>query len=346
MHRILSGMYSLLIVLLLASCMSEADTDENGEQQSPPSEEEADNTEESDEPEEEVMPAGDVLQRSIEKMKDIECYTISTNMNQHIELDQENTLENRYRSETLVNLDPVRYHESSTIEKNRTSPDDTKNNIVALERYFTEEGFYMFDSTENRWIQFPEQFTEDFKSFDKSYENPARILEMIEAYSSDITIVEGNRHYELTFRGGDGQTQEIALEMMGMVNADFSSSMEDMMYMAEMDALTYELHIDKETFYPKKLKMNLDMNMNNEEGEPDASNHLVVSRYSDFGETEEVAIPVDVLDRSEEMELEEFTGFEEMEEFDSIDGINMDEIYEEDATGKEEEQAEMNEETE
>ncbi|SFL83752.1 DUF6612 family protein [Salibacterium qingdaonense] len=333
MQRILTGMYGLLIVLLLASCMSEADTDENGDSAAP-SEEEPDDTEDT-EPEKEpekVMPAGDVLQQSIDKMNDIESYTISTNMNQHLELGGEQTLENRYRSNTLVNLDPVRYHESSTIEKNQTTAEETNNSFVELERYFTDRGFYMFDSSESRWVQFPEQFNEDFKSFDKSYENPGRILEMIEAYSSNIHIIEGNRHYQLTFSGGEDQTQEIALEMIGMVNTGFSSSMEDMMYMAELESLTFQLQIDKETFYPKKLKMNLDMNMNNAEGEPDASDHLVVARYSDFNETERVEIPADVLNVAEGMELDEFTGFEQMEEFDSVDGMEMEQIYGDDTT--------------
>ncbi|SFQ10863.1 DUF6612 family protein [Salibacterium halotolerans] len=333
MHRILAGMYGLLIILLLASCMSEADTDESGDSGIPPEEEPDDSDETKPAPEpEKVMPAGDVLQQSIDKMNNIDSYTISTNMNQHLELDEEQELENRYRSSTLVNLDPVRYYESSSIEKIQTAAGETQSSFVELDRYFTDRGFYMYDSSESRWVQFPEQFNEDFKSFDKSYENPGRILEMIEAYSSDIHIIEGNRHYQLTFSGGKDQTQEIALEMIGMVNTAFSSSIEDMMYMAELQSLTFQLQIDKETFYPKKLEMNLDMNMNNTEGEANASHHLVVARYSDFNETERVEIPADVLNQAEDMELDEFTGFDQMEEFDSIDGIEMEQIYDDNTT--------------
>ncbi|MFZ4451002.1 DUF6612 family protein [Salibacterium aidingense] len=334
MDRIRGGMFALIVILLLSACMSEAETDDNGETEVPPEEEEPEDPED---PEEKVMPAQEVLQRSINEMESIESYTIATNMNQQIELNPEETVENKYRSNTLVNLEPLRYHQTATIEKRDSAPEDAANSLVGLERYFTEEGFYIFDSSEGRWVQFPEQFTEDFQSYDKSFESPAHILEMIEAYSSEIEVVEGNRHYQLTFNGNDEQTQQIALEMMGMVNTDFSTSMEDMMYMTEIGNLTYELQIDKETFYAKKLKMNLEMNMNSEEGNGNTSTHVIVARYSDLDETEDISIPVDVLDRAEEMELEEFSGFDDMEEFDSIDGIEMDEIYENEESASEEE---------
>ncbi|RSL30796.1 hypothetical protein D7Z54_24490 [Salibacterium salarium] len=327
MDKLRVGMLILVLAMFSAACMSEAETnDENGEKEVPSEPEEEPDESDNQEPEE-VMAAEDVLQQSINKMEDLQSYTIDTNMNQHIQLNKEESLKNKYRSNTAVNLDPVRYHESSTIEKTQTDPMNQDISLISLERYFTEEGFYIFDSTEGRWTKFPDQFTQDFQSYDDSFENPQHILEMIETYNNDIAIEEGNRHYQLTFRGDNDQTQQIALQMIGMVNTEFSSTMEDMMYMTEIADLEYELQIDKETLYAKKLKMNLTMNMNTEEGEAYQSNHVVVAHYSDLAETEEVSVPSHVLNQAEEMEIHEFSGFDDMEEFDTIDGMEMDELY-------------------
>ncbi|MDQ0298260.1 hypothetical protein J2S78_000668 [Salibacterium salarium] len=329
MEKFRVGMLILLLTTFSTGCMSEAETEneENGETEVPSeTEEEPDESEENDE-EEKTVQADDVLQQSINEMEDIKSYTIDTNMNQHIQLNKEASLENIYRSSTEVNLDPVRYHESSTIEKTETDPMETNSSLVGLERYFTDEGFYIFDSTEGHWTQFPNQFTQDFQSYDNSFENPEHILEMIETYNNEIEVKEGNRHYQLIFHGDNDQSQQIALQMIGMVNTDFSETMEDMMYMTEIADLEYELQIDKETFYAKKLKMNLTMNMNSDDGESYESNHVIVSHYSDVAETDEVTVPSHILDQAEEMELDEFSGFDDMEEFDSIEGIEMDELY-------------------
>ncbi|MFB4165240.1 DUF6612 family protein [Alteribacillus sp. JSM 102045] len=319
MSRIRKGLLVIMLAVFATACTSEAETDENGTPSEPP---------EKEKPEEQEESADDVLDQSIDMMEDLENYSIDTNMNQDIRFKEDGYLRNKYRSHTIVNLDPVRYHETSTIKTTEENGKrETSTDVVGLERYFTEKGYYIFDSNEGRWVKFPDEFTEDLQSYDESFEKPAHTLELIEAYTEDIHMEEGNEHYRLTFSGENEQLQQIALEMMRMVNTDFSEMMEDMMYMTEMEGLEFELSIDKGTFYAKKLRMDMNMNMNSEEGKSYSSTHTVVARYDNFNEAEEVSVPADVLDSAEEMELEEFSGFKEMEEFDTIEGIEIEEFY-------------------
>ncbi|SDH64881.1 DUF6612 family protein [Alteribacillus bidgolensis] len=334
MAQIRKGLLLIMLTVFTSACMSEAETDENGNVTEPPEPEEPPEQEES-------IDSAEVLDNAIDSMEDLENYAIDTNMNQDIQFNKEGYLKNKYRSHTIVNLDPIGYHESSTIKTTEENGEsDTSTDVVALERFFTEEGYYIFDSNDGRWVKFPDEFTEDIQSYDESFEKPAHTLELIEAYTDEIHISEGDQHYRLTFSGENEQLQQIALEMMRMVNTDFSEMMEDMMYMTEMEDLEFELLIDKETYYAKTLRMDMNMNMNSEEGKSYNSTHTVVARYSEFNEAKEVSIPDDVLDNAEEMELEEFSGFNEMEEFDTIEGIKIEEFYEDEDEENEEEDGE------
>ncbi|SDH20093.1 hypothetical protein SAMN05192534_102152 [Alteribacillus persepolensis] len=328
MSPIRKRFFGVMLVLLLTACMSEAETDDNNGITQEPKEQEPREEEPPLEETEETISASHALQQSIHAMQELENYTIDTNMNQDIQYNAHGYLENKYRSHTLVNVDPIRYHETSTIQTSEEKQDAASHETVILERYFTDQGYYIFDSNEGRWVKFPDEFTEDIQSYDDSYEKPAHILELIDAYTSDFHLVEGNRHYQLTFTGEDEQLHEIAVALMQMVNTDFSEMMEDMMYMTEIEHLAFELLIDKETFHARKLQMDMNMNMNSEDGRSYASHHTVVARYSDFNATEEVSTPEQVLEAAEEMDVEEFSGFNEMEELETMDRIELDEFYE------------------
>ncbi|WP_240374396.1 DUF6612 family protein [Bacillus piscicola] len=317
-----TSVLAFILILALTACTSDGDTDteENGTEPDPPPQEQ---------PTKEEPDADKVLSQAINKMEGLKNYTITTNMNQHIQLGDDDDLSNKYRSTTAVNLNPVHYHETASIIMDTTKQEEDSVHPIRLERYLTDKGVYIYDSSEGRWVKFPEEFTDDFQSFDKSFENPSHLLELIEAYSEELHIKEGNDHYRITFTGSDEQMQEIALEMTRMVNTEFSSSMKDLMYVTGIERLQFELDIDKETYDAKKLKMDLQMTASQENGEPYQSSHTVVARFSLLNETKEVTIPPEVLQTATEMELEEFSGFKDMKELETIEGIKIEDYYKE-----------------
>ncbi|SFE92967.1 DUF6612 family protein [Alteribacillus iranensis] len=322
MRPILAVLLGFTLTFTLLGCESEAETEESGQDSNPPISQ--------DSQEEEQISRGQLINNSIQSMKAMENYTIETNMNQYIQLDEKQFLYNKYRSTTDVNLDPIHYHEKAsiyTLERNHDT--ETADDTTRLERYFTDKGIFIFDSNEARWIKFPDEFASDLQSLDKSFESPERMLEIIEAYAEDMHIEEGKDHYRITAGGSTQQMQEIAIEMMGLINTDFSSGMENLMYMSGIKQLNYEIHIDKKTFYMKKIKMNLRLDINSEQENTYASDYVFVTRFSSINETEEVTLPPGVLKEAEEMELEEFQGFEDMEEFDTIEGMEIEKFQEE-----------------
>ncbi|MFB5660931.1 DUF6612 family protein [Alteribacillus sp. HJP-4] len=331
MKRMLAGLLTFVCVLFFAGCMSDEDPDDNGSEPAPP-----DPEEEPEEQEEEPAEAEDVLAEAIQVQEDLESYVIDTNMNQTIQYDDEEKLTNTYRSTAAVNLEPMRYHENSVIDNDPNDENPDEDNVVSLERYYTEEGFYIFESDEEEWVQIPDEFVEDIQATENRFDNPARTLNTIETYGEDFEIEERENKNHITFSGEEEPQQQIALQMVSMVNRDFSTTMEDILFMSEIESIDYELIIDQETNEVDSIRMDLTLLMNNDEGETYQSTHTIVAHYSSYNEAEEVEIPDYIIEQANDLDLQEFSGFEDMEEFETIGGIKLEEFYEDGEESEEE----------
>lgn len=322
MGKLQISLLSLLMIFFVVACNSDADFDENGN--TPPLPEIPEEEENNDDIDGET-----ILSDTINAMSNVENYVIETNMNYYTSTtNNEKTLENKFRSQTSVNLDPTRYYESSFIIKPESEENGEKESIH-LQRYFTEDGFFMYDSTKNRWIEFPEEFLEDFRAYDTSYESPSYILELIEQNVTAVHLSEGNEYYLLTFDGIDEETDEIVFYMFQLVDTDLAKSLADMLYVSDIARLDFEIKIDKETLYAQELKMTLRFELLGDEPTEQYSDYVVVIHYDNFNDTEEITIPTTVLEEAEEMEIEEFSGFEEMKELEIMERFDIEELQEE-----------------
>ncbi|MDA3130959.1 hypothetical protein GJS40_13190 [Aliibacillus thermotolerans] len=330
MDKLRMSLLSLLFIFFVGGCHSDTDLDEKGN--TPPL------PEEPEEDEKLELDGEAILSESIDVMSNVENYSIATNMNYYTSnSEKERLLENKYRSQTLVNLDPMRYYESSHMIKSEPGEDIER---IHLQRYLTEDGFFMYDSMKDRWTEFPEEFFEDFRTYDTTYESPSYVLELVERDVSSLELSEGNEHYRLTFDGLTQEADQIASYMFQLIDADLATSMADMLYVSDMEKLDFEMKIDKESFYAKEVKMKLRFEVHGEETTPHYSDYIVVVHYDNFNHTEEVTIPENVLKEAEEMEIEEFSGFEEMKELEIMERFDIEELqdpYEEEAETTEDE---------
>ncbi len=66
--------------------------------------------------------------------------------------------------------------------------------------------------------------------------------------------------------------------------------------------IEYEIYIDKETFYPSKLNMNMDMDIT-VEGETISLKQIISGEYLDYNQIGEITVPQEIVDTAFEMEM-------------------------------------------
>ncbi|MCG1020397.1 DUF6612 family protein [Sutcliffiella horikoshii] len=265
--------------------------------------EEVDATEETEEVE--TLTAEDVLQKSTEAMAELSSYSMEMVSDQEISMAGEDTIKMVTTTTTDMSLNPMAMYQVTSIEDADGMMESMDN-----ESYFSEAGFFVYDSMAGQWFKMPEEFTAELNAMSEMQTNPAEQLEMLKAYSDDMTMTEEDGHYVLNFEGSGEQFNEMAGMIGGMMGDDMGGMMEEMLSMMTVNQLSYIVHVDKETFYQTKVLVNMDMEMDIE-GEKVSSIQSVDSTLSNFDEVGEITVPQDVIDNAQEITMEDLEQMEQ-----------------------------------
>lgn len=307
----------ILAVLLLTACGNtsngvngnvegNAEADETTNEQTTNSTtdvEEVDATEETEEAE--TLTAEEVLQKSTEAMAELSSYSMEMVSDQEISMAGEDTIKMVTKTTTDMSMNPMAMYQVTSIEDADGMMESMDN-----ESYFSEAGFFVYDSMAGQWFKMPEEFTTELNAMSEMQTNPAEQLEMLKAYSDDMTMTEEDGHYVLNFEGSGKQFNEMAGMIGGIMGDDMGGMMEEMLSMMTVNQLSYIVHVDKETFYQTKVLVNMDMEMDIE-GEKVSSIQSVDSTLSNFDEVGEITVPQDVIDNAQEITMEDLEQMEQ-----------------------------------
>ncbi|AXF56217.1 DUF6612 family protein [Salicibibacter kimchii] len=306
-------------MLLLAACGDgDADTEEV-ENDAEPAEEEVEaeetnengideGTEETDGMEEE-MDAEEVLSQSMEAMDQLNNYSAEMDMNQSITVDGEEMPMDMTMSMDVV-LDPMSFSQTMVTPNPMTEED------MEIEQYMDEDGtIYMLDPEIDEWIMMDGSAL-GMENIEDLEISPQEQLEMMQAYTSELSLEEEEDRYALTIEGSGDELMEITREFATMQQGDpqMQAEMEQVLGQMEINALDYVIYIDKETFYQEEMEMNMDLEME-QEGQTMEMSQEMQGTFSDFDEIGEIEIPQEAIDNA--IDIEELEGaMEEQEEGD------------------------------
>jgi hypothetical protein len=255
--------------------------------------------------ESETLTAEEVLQKSAEAMSELSSYSMEMVSDQEISMAGEDTIKMVTTTTTDMSLNPMAMYQVTSIEDADGMMESMDN-----ESYFSEAGFFVYDSMAGQWFKMPDEFAAELNAMSEMQTNPAEQLEMLKAYSDDMTMNEEDGHYVLNFEGSGEQFNEMAGMIGGMMGDDMGGMMEEMLSMMTVNQLSYVVHVDKETFYQTKVLVNMDMEMDIE-GEKVSSIQSVDSTLSNFDEVGEIAVPQDVIDNAQEITMEDLEQMEQ-----------------------------------
>ncbi|MGD6993588.1 DUF6612 family protein [Sutcliffiella horikoshii] len=265
--------------------------------------EEVDASEETEE--QEALTAEEVLQKSTEAMADLSSYSMEMISDQEITMAGEDTIKMVTTTTTDMSLNPMAMYQVTSIEDEDGMMEGMEN-----ESYFSEDGFFLYDSMAGQWFKMPEEFTAQLNAMSEMQTNPAQQLEMLKDYTDEITMTEEEGHYVLNFEGSGEQFNEMAGMIGGMMGDDMGEMMQEMLSMMTVNQLSYLVHIDKESFYQTKVLLNMDMEMD-VDGETISSVQVMDSTLSNFDEVGEITVPQEVIDSAQEITQEDMEQMEQ-----------------------------------
>ncbi|WP_317987042.1 DUF6612 family protein [Sutcliffiella rhizosphaerae] len=301
---------TLLAMMMLAACGNDSNTVDGNENTSSEGNtsnnqvEDVDNqTGESDVTD--SLSAEEVLEKSTEAMTGLSSYSMEMTTEQEISMAGEDSINMSSTVKSDISQNPLAMYQVTSVQDA-----DGMMGSMDTETYFTSDGFFVFEPLEQKWVKLPQEFADEMNALSDMQSNPAVQLEMLKAYSDNMTLSEEGNSYVLTFEGSGEQFNEMIGMVSGMMGEDMSGMMEEMLSMMTVNELNYVIHVDKETFFQTKMTVYMDMEMDME-GDTIASIQEVDATLYNFDEVGEITIPQEVLDNAEELSLEDLQELDE-----------------------------------
>lgn len=234
------------------------------------------------------MSAAEVLQKSNEAMSSLDSYSSKTMM--EITMPDITTGESitvPIHTEEDVTFNPFAMHQTVTT----STPDGEEE---TLESYWTEEGFYQEDPMEG-WVKLPSELSEGLDEL-MAMTTAGDQVAQAEALGEDMVVEDTGDAYQLSYEGDGEALMEAVLasfeSMMG--EEDASMSMEGIMEEINFNDISYEMTVEKETFYMTEMSMYIDMEIASE-GESLNMVQSMDMSISNFNGVEPITVPEDVL---------------------------------------------------
>lgn len=225
----------------------------------------------------------------------------SENLNSFsIDMDMDQKMTSEAQSEPLdvsavihmdMFVDPLTMHQTMIMELHGES--------LETESYMTQEdGFYMYDPTQEKWMKLPTEMLDQMMTISKEQMDPVEQLKLLIDYSDEFTVSELNNVYELTLSASGDKFNDLIQKLIETSLPQMQG--ENMMEQINIHSLTYEFLIDKETYYPSKINMELEMDIEI----PDTGDLVKVyqqihANYSNFNNVNPITIPEDVKENAE-----------------------------------------------
>lgn len=284
MKKFLMGLMALALVFSLAAC-GQSDSASKNEDSGKKQEQQAPKKEEP------KLTAQDVYDETMAASKDIKSFSVKMDMEQELSFEGD-TVKLNNAIDTDMTIDPMTMYQKMTM----TAEGDE----IVSETYFTDEGMYILDPYTGWWIKYPDEEIQPILEQAGEGNAPISELQQLEDFAEDITLKEEDKYFVLTLKADSGEKftefiQQTLEETMPEALLEMPDVYDAFMNNFKINNMEYEIVIDKETYYPVEVNMEMDMEVT-AEGETFKMVQLVKALYTDYNNVDEIAIPQEALD--------------------------------------------------
>ncbi|CAM4237173.1 DUF6612 family protein [Lederbergia lenta] len=240
----------------------------------------------------------EVFDKSTEANKELKSFSSKMDMDQQMEVDGE-SFDIKMKADMKYITDPITLHQVMT-----TSMDMGQGNgeeKIEMEAYLTDKGFYMFEPTEKMWIKLPVEMTDQLLQLQDGQTNPSDQLEQLKTFVDDFDFKQDNSQYILHLKAdGEKFTDFIKETAMNSMPAEMQDP--ELFEGMDINAVEYEIFIDKETFYTTKMNIKMDTTLNMD-GQKMSMRQNIKSDYADYNKIDSIEVPQEALDNAQEIDF-------------------------------------------
>ncbi|KGP89803.1 hypothetical protein N780_09995 [Pontibacillus chungwhensis BH030062] len=230
------------------------------------------------------LSAVEVYEKSLEATGDLKSFSLSTDIQQSVQMGEQGEQNIEMSSEGEFTLDPLAYHlVTEAMGQN-------------IEMYYIQDGLYFKDPNSGNWLKGPKDLINQFSQSGTMQQNPKKQLEMLQDYSESLTMDETDNGYVIHLEANEEDMKQFierALSNGGAIPKDAMGEF-------TIHNLAFDLTITKEQYYPKSLDMEMEISME-QQGNTVSVKQEINSNYDEYNEIEAVRIPEDVKENAEDI---------------------------------------------
>src|SRR5699024_2959917 len=130
------------------------------------------------------------------------------------------------------------------------------------EMYMTEDGFYMFEPTEDTWMKLPEEMSGQMVAQMEAQMNIESQMQQFETMMEYFSVEEKDDVYVLNFDAEDDVISDKVQEVVENTMPDNLAGMgQEVLQNMTVNHIKYEMIVNKDTYYPDSLTMSLDFDL-------------------------------------------------------------------------------------
>ncbi|GAB2676030.1 DUF6612 family protein [Paenibacillus thermoaerophilus] len=237
------------------------------------------------------LSAADIYAKSTEATAKLDSFAVSMNMKQLI--DQGG---NKLDVDTDIVMD-LALKPKAAFKQQMTMK--AQGQQLEMELYLIEDGLFLKEPTSGQWARLPaEQLEQVMQGISQEALDPAKQLEKMKPFLNDLAMSESDSHYTIKLSAsGDKFNNFLRKELEN--NASLGGGGANLGTLGmNVKKADYTFSIDKKTFYPDTMKIEMDMEMNNQ-GQPFNISQTMQGEYSKFNEIKEITVPSEALNAPE-----------------------------------------------
>lgn len=272
-----SILLGFFLVLMLAACNSKAEPVDKKEGSA--------NNEQSE------LTLTQVFDKTTEAAKELKSFNVKMDIKQDISSNQDEAA--NMKIDTTLEMDVVQNPMAFYQKMSMKMPDTEE--VMEMESYFSKDGMYYYDPTSQTWMKFPAEMMDELMKVSNQQTNPAAEIENLKKFVDDFKFKQDDKSYILLLNASGEKFTDYLKETVQQTLPAGMADSEQVFENMKINKMDYEIHIDKKTFYPTVLNLNMEMEIT-AEGQTVKIAQDMNGQYVKHNHLKEIAIPQEVLD--------------------------------------------------
>nr|WP_232426151.1 DUF6612 family protein [Cytobacillus praedii] len=288
LKKTFSILAGFLLVFMLAACNQTAKPVDEPVKDN----EKASETEKAEEKASELT-LEEVMNKSTEASEGLKSFSVKMDLTQDMTDQGELNVQTTSVIDMNIVTEPMAYYQKMKMSMGEEAES------FETESYFSEAGMFFYEPSTSQWMKFPQEMTDTFLQMSGQQSNPGEELKKLQQFVEDFTFEQDSNNYILKLKASGEKFNDFIKET-AVQQLPPEMSAEDALSGMKINAVEYEILVDKKTFYPVELNMDMDLEMTIE-GQTIAMKQKMNGQYSNYNSVDAITVPQEVIDSAVEM---------------------------------------------